>query len=384
MTQPNALRHVYFRNESLNFFCLALNKMLRQWRNDIVRSEKTSARNLTERRRFNRAATWHNDVTRHLSSPLRGGAKKIFKALCNHMVGFFDGTENSPWHGGSVDEETEPIVPTLKAIAKTEVMITINGQPGVCEYYPQGSIRDDFVTQLTTIRYKDDSYELTFGDKSPAQVGDWVVFDSKNTKATITRVEGNTVVVNQYSYYANEQGNGPYAGKEKPPVHDLTLDSVTIREMGLYQEQRAYTSAMIKTELVDAFFEELQRLSGGLSCGIRVDYDTREQTFLGDFKTFADMKHPEFGDGVNATCYIQKTGQRTKPLTVWSGSDHFRNFNNVEQDYDMSGVSCVTIVDTRWCRTEQVNHILAAIQAVTTKKKKRKRTQQRGSRKKKK
>ena len=80
----------------------------------------------------------------------------------------------------------------------------------------------------------------------------------------------------------------------------------------------------------------------------------------------------------------QKTGERTKPLTVWSGSDHFRNFNNVEQDYDMSGVSCVTIVDTRWCRTEQIKHILAAIQAVTTKKKKRKRTQQRGSRKKKK
>lgn len=361
--------------------------MLRQLRNDLLLSEKTSARNVTERRRFNRAATWHNDVTRHLPSPLRGGAKKSFKALCDQMLGFFDGDDDSPWHGGPVDQETEPILPTLRAIAKTGVMITIEGQPGVCKYYPQGSIRDDFVTQLTTIRYKDDRYELTFGDKSPAQVGDWVVFDSKNTKATITHVKGNTVVVNQYSYYANEEGNGPYAGKEKPPVHDLTLDSVTIREMGLDQKQRGYTSAMIKTELVDAFFEELQRLSRGLSCGIRVDYDTREQTFLGDFETFADMKHPEFGDGVNATCYIQKTGKMTKPTTVWSKVDYFSEFRRVDKTYDMSGLSYVNIVDTEWCRTEQINHVLAAIQAVTTKKngpKKRKRTQQRGSRKKKK
>ena len=360
--------------------------MLRQWRNDLVHSEKTSARNLTERRRFNRAVTWHNDVTRHLSSPLRGGAKKSFKALCNLMIDFFDGKDDfSPWHGGPVDEETEPIIPTLKAIANTGVMITIEGQPGVCKYVPHGRIRDNFVTQLTNIIYKHDGYKLTLKDKSPAQVGDWVVFNSKNTKATITHVKGKTVVVNQYSYYANEEGNGPYAGKEKPPAHDLNLDSVTIIEIGLDQKQRAYTVAMIKTELVDAFFEELQRLSGGLSCGIRVDYDTREQTFLGDFETFADMKHPTLGDGVNATCYIQKTGEMTKPTTTWSKIDHFGNFSSADhENYDMSGVSCVTIVDTQWCRTEQINHILAAIQAVTTKKKKRKRTQRRGSRKKKK
>ena len=157
--------------------------MLRQWRNDLVHSEKTSARNLPERRRFNRAVTWHNDVTRHLSSPLRGGAKKSFKALCNLMIDFFDGKDDfSPWHGGPVDEETEPIIPTLKAIANTGVMITIEGQPGVCKYVPHGRIRDNFVTQLTNIIYKHDGYKLTLKDKSPAQVGDWVVFNSKNTK----------------------------------------------------------------------------------------------------------------------------------------------------------------------------------------------------------
>lgn len=149
------------------------------------------------------------------------------------------------------------------------------------------------------------------------------------------------------------------------------------------EQQRAYTSAMIKTELVYAFFEELQKLSGGLSCGIRVDYDTRKKTFLGDFEKFADMKQPTLGDGVNCTKLIDSSGVK-KLLTVWSESDHFNEFRRVDKNYDMSGVSCVTIVDTQWCRTEQINHILAAIQSVTTKKKKRKRTQRRGSRKKKK
>ena len=66
------------------------------------------------------------------------------------------------------------------------------GQPGVCQYrMVTPNRRKDIWTRLSSIQRNGDEYKLTFekegtDDIGNARVGDWVVFDSKNTHTQTT------------------------------------------------------------------------------------------------------------------------------------------------------------------------------------------------------
>jgi len=60
---------------------------------------------------------------------------KTFRGLSNAMVFSLKNNCPTPWHVSAVDPETNKIKPILIKITETGKMITIEGQPGLCERY---------------------------------------------------------------------------------------------------------------------------------------------------------------------------------------------------------------------------------------------------------
>jgi hypothetical protein len=227
--------------------------------------------------------------------------KKSFADLCAYMAGFLRGEyEMSPWHGAPVDEETLPLVEVLSNIARTGVMLTMEGQPGECLEWPDGSLN------------------------------------------------------------AGAYPSGHLLSAEGQDMNEYDGE----KQKGLHVRKRAYTTALIKTDIIDRFLDQLQVESQNSTIGVRVDYDTKKVTAIGTIASF----QVEGWKIINLTEYTTPSGtvdRATNFMTVPEFWSHYEAeaFGKVADEYDCTGCSFVELIDSRWCHGGQADNIYTALKA---------------------
>lgn len=239
-------------------------------------------------------------------NPKRQRRKKSFAELCAYMVGFLHGEHGtSPWHAAPVDEETLPLVEVLSNVARTGVMLTMEGQPGECLEWPDGSL------------------------------------------------------------YAGTRPAGHLISADGRDMDEYDGEPEGEKQTGLHVRKRAYTTALIRTDIIDRFLDQLQVESKNSTIGVRVDYDTKKVTTIGTIASF----EVEGWRMVNLTEYTTPSGivaRETNFHTVPETYLIFEHeaFRSVADEFDCTGCSYVFLIDSRWCHGGQVDHIYSALKKV--------------------